>query len=67
MKPVKKYSTGGTQESPRKAIERKIKELRSEISVANRSRYATDEQRQKDIKALQAQIRDFEAKLVKLG
>ena len=67
MKAVKKYSKGGAQESPRKAIERRIKDLRSQISVVNRSRYATEEQRQKDIKALQAQIRDLEAKLVRIS
>jgi len=67
MKAVKKYSRGGTQEPPKKAIERKIKSLRNEINVVNRSHYATEEQRQKDIRALQAQIKDFEAKLAELG
>ena len=69
MKAVKKYSKGGAQESPRKAIERRIKELRNEIAVARRTDPGriSEGNRQSSIKALQAQIRDLEAKLSKLG
>lgn len=67
MKVVKKYASGGAQDDPKRAIERRIKELRSEIGVANRSRYATEEQRQQDIAAINSKIKALEAKLAALG
>lgn len=60
MKAVKR-SQGGNPD--RVAIERRIKELRSQINVANKARYANEEQRATELRRINAQIKQLQAKL----
>lgn len=66
MKAVKKYSNGGPlTEEERRAIKFKIKALKGEIGVVNRTSPASmsDENKAAEIKRLQARIANLQAKL----
>lgn len=53
---VKKYAEGGMVSNPKA---KKLKLLKAQLSAAKTSRYATEEDRQKDIAMIQRQIRDL--------
>jgi len=53
---VKKYMEGGKMGGPRAE---KLKLLKSQLSAAKTSRYATEKDRQEDIAMIQRQIRDL--------
>lgn len=53
---VKKYMEGGKMGGPKAE---KLKLLKSQLSAAKTSRYATEEDRSNDIAMIQRQIRDL--------
>jgi len=53
---VKKYMAGGMMTDPKSE---KLKLLKQQLSAAKTSRYATEEDRKKDIAMIERQIRDL--------